>query len=83
MPARKHLSIGEPAHDAERQAIRFLVEGLDENYVVYSNPWIVAANGATYEVEVSRVARPPSVGADQMSPFHPKAMVLPSGDQAG
>lgn len=57
MPARKHLSIGEPAHDAERQAIRFLVEGLDENYVVYSNPWIVAANGATYEVDAVVVAR--------------------------
>lgn len=51
MPALKHISIGEPAHDAERQAIRFLVDGLDENYVVYSNPWIVDRSGATYEVD--------------------------------
>jgi hypothetical protein len=39
--AAKFIQIGEPAHDAERQALRFLVEGLPESFTVYGNPWLV------------------------------------------
>jgi len=47
MPALRHIAIGEPAHDAERQAIRFLVDGLDEDYVVYSNSNASRASAGT------------------------------------
>ncbi len=50
MPA-KHVEIGECAHDLERQAIRFLVDGLDESYTVFSNAWLVQRNGSIYEVD--------------------------------
>jgi len=36
MPAR-HVPIGRPVHAAEREGIRFLVQGLPADYVVYSN----------------------------------------------
>lgn len=55
MPA-KVFHVGEPAHDAERQGLRYLVEGLDENFAVYTNPWIVDRNGAIYEVDAVVVA---------------------------
>src|SRR4051812_333203 len=40
MPA-KHISLGEPAHDLERQAIRRIVDGLPDTFTVYSNAWLV------------------------------------------
>jgi hypothetical protein len=36
--AAQFIPIGEAAHDAERQALRFLVEGLPADYTVYGNP---------------------------------------------
>ena len=55
MPAR-HIEIGESAHDLEKQALRFLVDGLGPNYTVYSNAWIVQRNGAIYELDAVVVA---------------------------
>jgi serine/threonine protein kinase len=55
MPA-KFIPIGEPAHDAERQALRFLVEGLPSNYTVYGNPWLVERSGVVYELDAVVVA---------------------------
>ena len=52
----KFVPIGEPAHDAERQAIRFLVEGLPETYTVYGNPWLVERSGVIYELDAVVVA---------------------------
>ena len=48
--AAKFIPVGEPAHDAERQALRFLVEGLAATYTVYGNPWIVD-HGAVFELD--------------------------------
>jgi hypothetical protein len=50
MPA-KFIPIGEPAHDAERQALRFLVEALPSDYTVYGNPWLVERSGVVYELD--------------------------------
>jgi hypothetical protein len=55
MPA-KHIPIGEPAHDAERQGIRFLVDGLDERFTVYSNAWLTERSGVVHEVDAVVVA---------------------------
>ena len=55
MPA-KFIKVGEPAHDAERQAIKFLVDGLDERCTVYGNPWIVERSGGIYELDAVVVA---------------------------
>jgi serine/threonine protein kinase len=52
----KFVPIGEPAHDAERQAIRFLVEGLPDSYTVYGNPWLVDRSGGIYELDAVVVA---------------------------
>jgi len=52
----KFVSIGEPAHDAERQALRFLVDNLPEEYVVYGNPWLVERSGAVFELDAVVVA---------------------------
>jgi serine/threonine protein kinase len=50
------IPIGEPAHDAERQALRFLVEGLPADYTVYGNPWLVERSGVVYELDAVVVA---------------------------
>ncbi|QRK05235.1 protein kinase [Archangium violaceum] len=55
MPAQHH-SLGEPAHEAERQAIRLIVEGLPEDYTVYSNAWLVERTGVVHELDVVVVA---------------------------
>lgn len=55
MPA-KFIPIGQPAHDAERQAIRFLVEGLPADHTVYGNPWLVERTGVIYELDAVVVA---------------------------
>jgi hypothetical protein len=55
MPA-KFIPIGEPAHDAERQALRFLVEGLPSDYTVYGNAWLVERSGVVYELDAVVVA---------------------------
>jgi serine/threonine protein kinase len=52
----KFVPIGEPAHDGERQAIRFLVEGLPDSYTVYGNPWLVERGGGIYELDAVVVA---------------------------
>ena len=55
--AAKFIPIGQPAHDAERQALRFLVEGLPDRYTVYGNPWLVERNGGViYELDAVVVA---------------------------
>jgi serine/threonine protein kinase len=55
MPAQ-FIPIGEPAHDAERQAIRLLVEGLPASYTVYGNPWLVERSGGILELDTVVVA---------------------------
>lgn len=52
----KFLPLGEPAHDAERQALRFLVDGLPNTYTVYGNPWVVERSGVVYETDAVVVA---------------------------
>lgn len=54
--AAKFIPIGEPAHDAERQALRFLVEGLPPEYTVYGNAWLVERTGVVYELDAVVVA---------------------------
>jgi hypothetical protein len=54
--AAKFIPVGEPAHDAERQALRFLVEGLPDGYIVYGNPWVVEHSGTVYEIDAVVVA---------------------------
>lgn len=55
MPAN-FISVGEAAHDAERQALRFLVEGLSPDYTVYGNTWLVERSGVIYELDAVVVA---------------------------
>ncbi len=55
MPAH-FIPVGEPAHDTERQALRFLVEGLPNTYAVYGNPWLVERSGVVYELDAVVVA---------------------------
>ena len=55
MPA-KFIPLGEPAHDAERQALRFLVDNLASTYTVYGNPWVVERSGVVYETDAVVVA---------------------------
>ncbi|NUN14841.1 MAG: protein kinase [Myxococcales bacterium] len=50
------FQIGQPAHDAERQAIHFLVEGLPDSYIVVGNPWIVERTGVIYEIDALVIA---------------------------
>jgi len=52
----KFIEIGPPAHDAERQALRFLVEGLPDDFTVYGNAWLVDRSGPVYEVDAIVVA---------------------------
>lgn len=54
--AAKFVQIGEPAHDAERQALRFLVDGLPATYTVYGNAWLVERSGVVYELDAVVVA---------------------------
>lgn len=49
--AARFVPIGEPAHDAERQAQRFLVENLPDEYTVYGNAWLVERSGVIYELD--------------------------------
>lgn len=49
--AAKFIPIGEPAHDTERQALRYLVEGLPADYTVYGNAWLVERTGVVYELD--------------------------------
>lgn len=55
MPAR-FIPVGEPAHDAERQALAFLVNGLPSSYTVYGNAWVVERGGVVYELDAVVVA---------------------------
>jgi len=50
MPA-KFIPVGEPASDYERNALRFLVEGLPGHYTIYGNPFITERNGNVYELD--------------------------------
>jgi len=47
----RFIPIGEPAHDAERQALKFLVDNLPDDFVLYGNPWLVERSGAVYELD--------------------------------
>lgn len=55
MPA-KFIPLGQPAHDPERQALRFLIEGLPGTCTVYGNPWLVDRAGVVYETDAIVVA---------------------------
>ncbi len=55
MPA-KFIPLGEPAHDAERQALRFLKDGLPSTFTVYGNPWLAERTGVVYETDAIIVA---------------------------
>jgi serine/threonine protein kinase len=52
----KFISIGEPAQDAERQALKHLVDGLPDDYTVYGNAWLVERGGSIYEIDAVVVA---------------------------
>jgi serine/threonine protein kinase len=54
--AAKFIPIGDSAHDAERQAVRFLVEGLPSNYTVYGNAWLVERTGVVFELDAVVIA---------------------------
>jgi len=54
--AAHFIPIGEPAHDAERQGLRFLVEGLPTDYTVYGNSWLVERSGVIFELDAVVVA---------------------------
>ena len=54
--AAQFIPIGEPAHDAERGALSFLVDGLPSDYTVYGNAWIVERTGTIYELDAVVVA---------------------------
>jgi len=54
--AAKHIPLGEPAHEAERQGVRYLVENLPETYTVYSNAWLIDTRGVVYELDTVVVA---------------------------
>ena len=47
----KFIKLGEPAHDSERQALRFLVEGLPSTFTVYGNAWLVERSGVVHELD--------------------------------
>jgi serine/threonine protein kinase len=55
MPAH-FIPIGEAAHDNERQALRFLVDGLPDTYTVFGNAWLVERSGVVYELDAVVVA---------------------------
>jgi serine/threonine protein kinase len=55
MPAQ-FVPIGDAAHDAEKQAIRFLVDGLPSDYTVFGNPWLVERSGVIFELDTVVVA---------------------------
>jgi len=55
MPA-KFIPLGEPAHESERQALRYLVDGLPADYTVYGNAWVVQRSGGVYELDAVVVA---------------------------
>lgn len=39
--AAKHIPIGPPAHEAEKQGLRLLVDGLPDEFTVFSNAYVV------------------------------------------
>ncbi|MCA9621926.1 MAG: protein kinase [Myxococcales bacterium] len=55
MPAH-YVQVGESAHAAERQAIRFLVDGLDRRFMVIGNPWIQQRGRGPIEVDAVVIA---------------------------
>ncbi len=52
----KVFPVGKVAHDAERQALAFLVQGLPESYTVYTNSWIAERDGSVFELDAVVVA---------------------------
>lgn len=55
MPAH-FIPVGEPAHEAERQGLRLLVDGLPSGYAVYGNAWLTEPSGVVYELDAVVVA---------------------------
>jgi len=45
------INIGPPAHEDEREALRFLAHGLPPVATVFTNPWLLQASGAAYELD--------------------------------
>ena len=50
MPAHV-IKIGEPAHEDERAALKFLADGLPAGSTLFANPWLMQPNGAVYELD--------------------------------
>jgi serine/threonine protein kinase len=50
MPATV-IDIGQPAHEDEKAALAFLAQGLSNNAVMFTNPWLVEPSGAVYELD--------------------------------
>lgn len=55
MPAH-FIPVGEAAHEAERQGLRFLVDKLPSGYTVYGNAWLTEPSGVVYEIDAIVVA---------------------------
>ena len=66
--AAKFIRLGDSAHDAERQALRYLVEGLPSTYTVYGNPWVVERSGVVYEIDAI-VAAPHAIFVVEMKAY--------------
>ncbi|MBK7192658.1 MAG: protein kinase [Myxococcales bacterium] len=49
--AARFIKLGEPAHDSERQALRFLVDSLPATFTVYGNAWLVERSGVVHELD--------------------------------
>lgn len=47
----KLIECGPAAHDSEKKALKFLVQGLPESYLLFSNPWILDRDGRELEVD--------------------------------
>jgi serine/threonine protein kinase len=52
----KIFSVGKASHDAERQALEFLVRGLPDSFEVYTNSWIAERDGSLFELDAVVVA---------------------------
>lgn len=49
--AARHIPLGQPVHELERQGIRFLVENLPDGWTVYSNAFLVERTGVSHELD--------------------------------
>lgn len=52
----QYQTVGKPAHQQEIDALRFLIRGLPDGYMVYANSWLAERDGALYELDAVVVA---------------------------